>query len=80
MKSSLFATGIILAVGAFVTSAHAQNYPWCARYGGGMGGGENCGFTTFQQCQATLSGMGGFCERNTQFVPPFGPYGGMQYR
>jgi hypothetical protein len=27
---------------------------WCAQYSGG-GGGENCGFSTFEQCQATVA-------------------------
>jgi hypothetical protein len=73
MKVSIFAFGILLATGALGSSAQAQNYPWCATYGGRDGGGENCGFVTFQQCLATLSGMGGFCNRNTQYVPPPGP-------
>lgn len=54
--------------------ARAQNYPWCAYYGAGEdGGGTNCGFVSFEQCMATLSGMGGFCNRNTQYQPPAGP-------
>jgi Protein of unknown function (DUF3551) len=75
MRSLLFALGIVVGTAALGGSAHAQNYPWCAEYGGGdMGGGTNCGFTTFEQCMATLSGMGGFCNRNTQYVPPPGPH------
>ena len=27
-------------------------------------GGTNCGFYSFEQCQATVSGIGGFCMRN----------------
>jgi hypothetical protein len=52
--------------------AQAQEYPWCAQYGG-RDGGRNCGFVTYGQCMAALWGNGGFCERN-----PFyhGPYGG----
>jgi hypothetical protein len=74
MKALLFAAALIAAAGALTGSAQAQNYPWCAVYGGREGGGENCGFTTFEQCMATLSGMGGFCNRNTQYVPPPGPH------
>jgi len=56
--------------------AQAQNYPWCAHYGSPMGdGGTNCGFTTLQQCLATVSGIGGSCDRNTQYVPSAGPGG-----
>jgi hypothetical protein len=44
-------------------------YPWCAQYGGGMGGGgTNCGFSTLAQCQATVSGVGGFCVRNSFYT------------
>jgi hypothetical protein len=34
---------------------------WCAHYGTGFGG-MNCGF--FEQCRATVSGVGGFCQAN----------------
>jgi Protein of unknown function (DUF3551) len=62
-----------LALAAFVlagasSAARAQNYPWCAHYDTGDNA-YNCGFVTFGQCQMTISGMGGFCERNTQFQP-----------
>ena len=42
--------------------AQAQNYPWCAYYGAGFEG-TNCGFSSFAQCMADVSGIGGFCER-----------------
>jgi Protein of unknown function (DUF3551) len=44
-------------------------YPWCAEYGmGGLGGGgRNCGFWTYEQCQATISGVGGYCEINAWY-------------
>jgi len=34
---------------------------WCAEYAGG-GGYENCGFSTFEQCQASVSGGASFCR------------------
>ena len=46
-------------------------YPWCAVYGGRSGGASNCGFLTWQQCMATVSGIGGSCEPN-QFYNPRG--------
>jgi hypothetical protein len=42
--------------------AAAIEYPWCAQYG--WKGGRNCGFSTYRQCMATVSGIGGYCERN----------------
>jgi Protein of unknown function (DUF3551) len=44
--------------------AHADPYRWCAVYSGEMGGSSNCGFITWEQCRATIMGMGGFCEPN----------------
>lgn len=73
MRSLLLLLGIVAASAAVSGNASAQNYPWCAVYGGAdTGGASNCGFVTFGQCMATLSGMGGFCNRNTQYVPPPG--------
>lgn len=68
MRHLLVAVGILCGAALSGTSAHAQNYPWCAQYGGKMGGGENCGFSTYDQCMAALSGNGGFCNRNTQYT------------
>jgi hypothetical protein len=36
---------------------------WCAHYGTGLEG-MNCGFYSFEQCPATVSGVGGFCQAN----------------
>ena len=52
-----------------------DNTRWCAQYSGGRGGGgTNCGFFTWNQCMATVSGVGGFCVPN-QFYNPCGPKG-----
>ncbi|MGO8922851.1 MAG: DUF3551 domain-containing protein [Xanthobacteraceae bacterium] len=81
MKLSLSALALIAAAVTLATPAHAQNYPWCALYsGGGVGGGTNCGFVSFEQCMATASGLGKFCVRNTQYVPPLGPHPLRRYR
>jgi hypothetical protein len=69
----LFLLGILAAAIGVGSPAHAQNYPWCANYGGSFGDTHNCGFVSYEQCMATLSGMGGFCERNNTYVPPPGP-------
>jgi len=54
------------------TAADAQNYPWCSQYTGSMGGSMNCGFSTYAQCMANVSGIGGFCIRNDTYQPPQG--------
>lgn len=58
-----------LVVMTLPTSAHAQmrEYPWCARYDWTT---SNCGFVSFQQCLATIQGIGGRCEQNPRYVPP----------
>jgi hypothetical protein len=73
MKLLLLTLGISVFVVGIGTRAEAQNYPWCAIYGGFDDGGTNCGFTTLQQCMETARGMGSLCQPNTQFVPPPGP-------
>jgi uncharacterized protein DUF3551 len=55
----------IASLPTLVTPARALiEYPWCAQYSGDEGGGRNCGFSTLEQCRATVSGIGGFCEPN----------------
>jgi hypothetical protein len=44
-------------------AASADSYRYCAVYNVD-GGATNCYFVTWQQCQAAISGMGGFCEPN----------------
>ena len=81
MRLSLIVLGIFAGSAALGSSASAQNYPWCAIYGGAdIGGASNCGFTTFEQCMVTLSGMGGFCARNTQYMPSPGSHSAAGYR
>jgi Protein of unknown function (DUF3551) len=63
-NSALIVSVAIAAMSALAQPAVAIEYPWCAQYGGEDGGGRNCGFTTIEQCMATISGMGGFCEHN----------------
>jgi len=80
--SSTAMTAVLFCVALFGigTRAEAQNYPWCAIYGGFDDGGTNCGFTTFQQCMDTARGMGNLCQPNTQHVPPPGPRSSKQVR
>ncbi len=65
----------ILSAGALLvpTASHADPYQWCAQYSGRGGGGRNCGFVTWEQCMATVSGIGGFCQRNQFYTGSEGP-------
>jgi Protein of unknown function (DUF3551) len=57
-----FATSAtILAAG--VTPVAASEYRYCL-HGDDYGGAGHCGFTSYQQCQATASGRTAYCEAN----------------
>jgi hypothetical protein len=67
MQKSALAFFILAAIASMsATPARAAiEYPWCAQYSGGEeGSGRNCGFSTLEQCRATISGIGGSCEPN----------------
>lgn len=49
---------------AWAAPASAQNYPWCADLTV-RGGATNCGFTSYAQCRAYISGIGGSCRPNS---------------
>jgi len=51
----------VVTVLALNTPATAKEPGWCAEY---RNGGNNCGFYTHEQCMASVSGIGGFCNRN----------------
>jgi Protein of unknown function (DUF3551) len=62
----IVATLIVMPAVLTQTPASAS---WYAQYSGALGGSENCGFSTFAQCQASVSGIGGFC-RPSQYNNP----------
>jgi uncharacterized protein DUF3551 len=69
MRASLaFALTVLFVLLAPIGEAAAQNFPWCAQYSI-RGGARNCGFVSWDQCMATIRGIGGFCERNYMFRP-----------
>jgi hypothetical protein len=68
MRLVLFILGLCIASVCAGTRVEAQNYPWCAIFGGDDGG-TNCGYTTFEQCLENARGMGSICQPNTQYVP-----------
>jgi hypothetical protein len=63
-------TALNLAVGALALAAVGfadagqaarADGAWCAEQGG-RGGYSNCGYATFAQCRAAVSGVGGTCR------------------
>ena len=77
MRPALLATAIVMALALLApgTSQAQIYYPWCAQYVG-RDGGRNCGFVSYAQCMATVSGIGGFCERNSFYTGPERPVRG----
>lgn len=59
--------GSMISLLLVASPAAADSYKWCANY---RNGGSNCGFTTFEQCQATVSGVGGSCGQNPFYTGP----------
>ena len=69
MRILLFTLAIFVVTAGIGTRAQAQNYPWCAIYDVGDAA-YNCGFVSREQCMATVRGIGGFCNANTQYIAP----------
>jgi hypothetical protein len=62
-----FALAAVLVAGAFDVGATARAQgAWCATYA--AYGATNCGFYTWDQCRAAISGAGGMCSRNLYAV------------
>jgi len=68
MRVACAALLIALAGGALtgemLDTARADPYPWCAVLGGSDDLSTGCFYMTLQQCQASISGNGGFCTHN----------------
>ena len=62
MRFLLIVAGAFAATVCIEKPAAAQNGAWCAYYDTGGGGSRNCGFATFEQCLATVRGIGGNCS------------------
>jgi hypothetical protein len=61
MRKLLFTAAALLVVSAAPSSA--REYAWCAANAVNSSNPQ-CDFSTYQQCQATISGQGGTCSRN----------------
>jgi hypothetical protein len=59
MRKTVLVLGFLLAA---PLATHADPYKWCAVYGGYGGTRESCYYMTVAQCQASVSGVGGFCK------------------
>jgi hypothetical protein len=63
------ATTVLFAGASSPASARSvYSYPWCAKYYTRMGG-TSCYFTSYAQCQTTVSGIGGYCFQSPYYQP-----------
>ena len=72
------ATGLVAITFAAIvltTITAAAGGQWCAVYTDKLGGTENCGFATMEQCQAQIRGLGGWCRPNPFPGTAFGTAG-----
>jgi Protein of unknown function (DUF3551) len=61
MRTAL-TVALTMIAAVVVDTAEAKAAQWCAVYG--YFGATNCGFYSREQCQAALSGNGGYCRPN----------------
>ncbi|MDQ2083704.1 DUF3551 domain-containing protein [Xanthobacteraceae bacterium Astr-EGSB] len=65
MRILLAAMTAFILAGAVERAAAEPYYPWCAELRDRTGSSTNCGFTSYDQCMASVSGVGGFCRENS---------------
>lgn len=65
---AMAAAGLAVFLAGAQPSTAEITYPWCAVYSE-MDASRNCGFATYEQCRAAVSGNGGFCEPNSMYQP-----------
>jgi hypothetical protein len=67
---SLFLIAAALFGEIHASSAQSPySYPWCAK--SIRGGALRCGYTSWEQCRTTQSGIGGVCVRSPyHWAPP----------
>jgi hypothetical protein len=71
MKTQLLSLSAAPLIGLMLgaTPARAQEYPWCT-ITSLSGGSPRCSYVTFEQCQASILGAGGFCQPNPRAPAP----------
>lgn len=65
---SIVMTVVTLALLSLTGTGARADGPWCAYYSG-KGSATNCGFHSYAQCLAAISGVGGVCSPNPVYRP-----------
>ena len=82
MRKVMLAMLAVAVVGAGSTAGSAPaaaDYPWCAQ-GRGFGIPGDCSYSTYEQCQASASGRGLYCNINPRAAFAQQPRRGRHYR
>ena len=66
MRIATLCSLVIAATFVLGAPVKAKEPGWCATY---RNGGNNCGFNTYEQCMAAVSGVGGFCNKSPYAEP-----------
>jgi hypothetical protein len=74
MKQTLFVLAAVMAAffGDVRPGAAREWYPWCAQYYD-IRAITECSFVTYEQCRASISGIGGNCIQNPYSPPAVSP-------
>jgi hypothetical protein len=67
MRTAILTAFTVIAIGASIAPAAARDYPYCLQ-GRQTGYPGDCGFDTYEQCQATASGRDAYCGINPRFA------------
>jgi len=72
--AALAGAAALLVIGAGGASAQSPySYRWCAYYAPADSGLTSCYFATYELCQASISGVGGYCGLNPMYRGPDQP-------
>jgi uncharacterized protein DUF3551 len=64
--------GVMVAIWACGGTSARADGTWCASVQGPDGGAVSCSYATWQQCMASLGGVGGICHLNPDSGAPSG--------
>jgi hypothetical protein len=70
MMRTLVPAALALIAGTLMTAApgRAQEFPYCSIPGNSAG--QDCSFSSLEQCRASTRGVGTDCERNPRYKEP----------
>jgi hypothetical protein len=62
-------TAVLLGETRTSNAQAAYSYPWCSLGGPKDSNARSCYYTSWEQCRATVSGVGGICVQSPYYHP-----------